>query len=66
MKEKNTKRKALLKILQENYEIEGEFDHKIVPKNKRDISGIEDKTISLYDRGLTTRKINEQAQDLYV
>jgi transposase-like protein len=133
MKEKNTKGKELLKILQENYEIEtaqdissalkdmfkdalqemmnaefdasmgyskydkksektnyrngstkknlksefgsfefetprdrnGEFDPKIVPKSKRDVSGIEDKIISLYGRGLTTREINEQIQDLY-
>lgn len=133
MKEKNTKGNDLLKILQENYEIEtaqdlsgaikdlfkdalqqmmnaefdssmgyskydkttektnyrngstkenlksefgvfefetprdrnGEFEPKIVPKNKRDVSGIEDKIISLYGRGLTTREINEQIQDLY-
>ena len=43
----------------------GEFDPKIVPKNVRDVSGIEDKIISLYARGLTTREINEQIQDLY-
>jgi len=43
----------------------GEFEPKIVPKNKRDVSGIEDKIISLYGRGLTTREINEQVQDLY-
>ena len=29
----------------------GEFEPKIVPKNKRDVSGIEDKIISLYGRG---------------
>lgn len=43
----------------------GEFEPKIVPKNTRDVSGIEDKIISLYARGLTTREINEQIQDLY-
>lgn len=43
----------------------GEFDPKIVPKNTRDVSGIEDKIISLYARGLTTREINEQIHDLY-
>lgn len=43
----------------------GEFEPKIVPKNKRDVSGIEDKIISLYSRGLSTREINEQIQDLY-
>lgn len=43
----------------------GEFEPKIVPKNTRDVSGIEDKIISLYARGLTTRENNEQIQDLY-
>lgn len=43
----------------------GEFEPKIVPKNRRDVSGIEDKIISLYGRGLITREINEQIQDLY-
>ncbi len=42
-----------------------EFNPLIVPKNKRDVSGIEDKIISLYGRGLSTREINEQIQDLY-
>ena len=43
----------------------GEFEPIIVPKNKRDISGIEDKIISLYARGLSTREINAQIQGLY-
>ena len=43
----------------------GEFEPTIVPKNKRDISGIEDKIISLYARGLSTREINAQIQGLY-
>lgn len=42
-----------------------EFNPMIVPKNKRDVSGIEDKIISLYGRGLTTREIGDQIQDLY-
>ncbi len=42
-----------------------EFEPKIVPKNKRDVSGIEEKIISLYGRGLSTREINDQIQDLY-
>lgn len=32
-----------------------EFEPQIVPKNKRDISGIEEKIISLYGKGLFTR-----------
>ena len=43
----------------------GEFEPKIVPKNTRDVSGIEVKIISLYAKGLTTRDINEQIQELY-
>ena len=43
----------------------GEFNPKLVPKNKRDVSRIEEKIISLYGRGLSTREINEQIQDLY-
>ena len=42
-----------------------EFEPIIVSKNKCDISGIEDKIISLYARGLSTREINAQIQDLY-
>lgn len=43
----------------------GEFEPMIVPKNKRDILGVEDKIISLYARGLSTREINAQIQGLY-
>ena len=42
-----------------------EFEPKLVPKNKRDVSGIEENIISLYGRGLSTREINDQIQDLY-
>ena len=41
------------------------FEPKIVPKNTGDVSGIEDKVISLYAKGLTTRDINKQIQELY-
>ena len=43
----------------------GEFEPKLIPKYQRDISGIEDKVISLYSRGLSTRDIHDQLQDLY-
>lgn len=43
----------------------GEFEPKIVPKYKRDVSGIEEKVISLYARGMSTRDIHEQIRDLY-
>lgn len=42
-----------------------EFEPKIVPKYKRDISGLEEKIISLYSRGMTTRDIHDQLKDLY-
>lgn len=42
-----------------------EFEPKIVPKYKRDISGIEEKIISLYARGMSTRDIHDQVKDLY-
>lgn len=43
----------------------GDFEPKIVPKYKRDISGLEEKIISLYSRGLSTRDIHDQIKDLY-
>ena len=44
---------------------DGEFDPKIIPKYQRDISGIEEKMLSLYARGMSTRDIHDQIQDLY-
>lgn len=43
----------------------GEFEPEIVPKYCRDISGIEEKVISLYARGMTTRDIGAEIQELY-
>lgn len=42
-----------------------EFEPKIIPKYKRDISGIEEKVISLYAHGMSTRDIHDQLQDIY-
>lgn len=44
---------------------EGEFEPIVVPKNKRDISGIEEKVISLYSMGMSTRDIHAQVKDIY-
>ena len=44
---------------------EGEFEPKLIPKYQRDISGIEEKVISLYARAMSTRDIHDQIQDLY-
>ena len=43
----------------------GDFELAIVSKNKRDISGIEDKVISLYARVMSTRDIHDQIKDIY-
>lgn len=43
----------------------GEFEPELIPKYQRDISGIEEKVISLYARGMSTRDIHDQIQDLY-
>ena len=43
----------------------GEFEPKIIPKYQRDISGIEEKIISLYAHGMSTRDIHDQVKDLY-
>lgn len=43
----------------------GEFEPKIVPKYQRNVSGIEEKVISLYARGMSTRDIGDQVRELY-
>lgn len=42
-----------------------EFEPKIVPKYKSDISEIEQKIINMYARGQTTREISEEIEDIY-
>lgn len=44
---------------------DGEFEPKIIPKHQRSINGIEDKILSLYAIGMTTRDISEQIKELY-
>lgn len=44
---------------------ESTFEPKIVRKRQKDISGIEDKIIAMYEKGLTTRQISEQIEDIY-
>lgn len=43
----------------------GEFEPVAVPKDVRNISGIEDQVISLYARGMSTRDIHDQLNDIY-
>ena len=44
---------------------ESTFEPKIVKKRQKDISSIEDKIISMYAKGMTTRQISEQIDDIY-
>lgn len=43
----------------------GKFEPKIVPKPQINIHGVEDKIISLYTAGTTTKDISEQIKNLY-
>ena len=43
----------------------GDFEPKIVPKHKKDISEIEQKIITMYAKGLSTRQISDQINDIY-
>ena len=44
---------------------ESSFEPKVVGKRKKDISAIEDKIISMYAKGLSTRQISEHVKDIY-
>lgn len=41
------------------------FEPKVVPKRKKDISDIERKIISMYAKGMSTRQISEQIEEIY-
>lgn len=41
------------------------FEPKIVHKRQKDISAIDDKIISMYAKGMTTRQISETIEDIY-
>lgn len=41
------------------------FEPKVVKKRQKDISGIDQQIISMYARGLTTRQISEQMEEIY-
>lgn len=44
---------------------DGDFEPKIVPKRKKDISEIEQKIIAMSAKGMTTRQISDIVEDLY-
>ena len=43
----------------------GSFEPQLVPKRRRRLPGFDDKVIALYARGLSTRDIQSQLQELY-
>lgn len=44
---------------------EGSFEPQLVKKRQKDISQIEEKIISMYAKGLSTRQISDQIDDIY-
>jgi len=44
---------------------QSDFEPQIVKKRQKDISGLEDKIISMYAKGMTTRDIQAHIKDLY-
>ncbi len=44
---------------------EGSFEPELIPKRTKDVSGIEDKVLSMYARGLSQRDIAETIEDIY-
>lgn len=43
----------------------GEFEPQIVPKNSTDLSSIQDKVISMYAKGMSTRDISSHIEEMY-
>jgi putative transposase len=41
------------------------FEPQILPKRQKDISSIDDKIISMYAKGMTTRQISDMIEDIY-
>ncbi len=44
---------------------EGSFEPKAIPKRTKDVSGIEDKVLSMYARGMSQRDIADTVEDIY-
>ena len=44
---------------------DGTFEPKVVKKRQKDISGIEQKIISLYAKSMTTRQISDTIEEIY-
>ena len=44
---------------------ENEFEPKVVKKNQKDISGIEDQILGMYAKGMTVRDIQNHIENIY-
>jgi hypothetical protein len=44
---------------------EGSFEPQIVPKHQRRLAGFDDKIISMYARGMSTREISKHLEEIY-
>ncbi len=44
---------------------DGSFDPQLIPKRSKDVSGIEDKVLSMYARGMSQRDIADTIGDIY-
>ena len=44
---------------------DGDFEPKLIPKHQRRFDGFDDKIIAMYGRGMTTRDIRDQLEDIY-
>jgi transposase-like protein len=44
---------------------DGEFEPQIVPKHRREFKGFDEKILSMYSLGLTTRDITQHLKDIY-
>ena len=44
---------------------DGAFDPQLIPKRSKDVSGIEDKVLSMYAKGMSQRDIADTIEDIY-
>lgn len=44
---------------------DGSFDPQLIPKRSKDVSGIEDKVLSMYAKGMSQRDIADTIEDIY-
>ena len=43
----------------------GSFEPKILPKHERRVQGFDDKILSMYARGMSTREIQAHLEEIY-